>query len=143
VKSPGGLEIVSLAPFLSIVGVHQAAIADDAGRLLDWQGGGAPPEVATLVLAHAAASAAAEWGRRSGCGACLEIIQQHESGVLYLRGLPSQRLLLVQCQSEEAIAAIRALCQQVSDALTVPTVSRGSMSAMPDIAAALHAEPTW
>lgn len=142
-KSPGGLAIVPLASFLSIPGVQQAAIADDAGRLLDWQGGDAPPEVATLVLAHATTSAAAEWGRRAGCGACLEIIQQHESGVLYLRGLPSQRLLLIQCQSEEAIAAIRSLCQQASDALTVPTVSRGSMSAMPDIAAALHAEPTW
>lgn len=141
-KTPEGSATVSLAPFLSIPGVHQAAIADDAGRLLGWQGDGAPPEVAVLVLAHATSAAASELGRRAGCGACLELIQQHESGVLYLRGLPSGRLLLVQCQSEEAIAAIRALCQQ-ADILAAPAISSGPISATLDIAAALHAEPTW
>ena len=75
---------MELSLLTSLPGVVQAALADDSGRLLDHTGEMEPPTAAILVLAHATLAAAAELGRRSGNGDCIEIVQQHEAGVIYL-----------------------------------------------------------
>lgn len=130
------LESISTLP-----GVHQAAVGDDAGRLLDCAGWEEPPTAAMLVLAHATLAAAAELGRRSGTGDCLEIIQQHEGGCIYLYSLPQRRVLLVRCQHSSAIPAVRVACHRcATSAEEVLPVSR---PAVRDLAAAFHAEPAW
>jgi hypothetical protein len=100
-----------------------------------------PPSAAVLVLAHATLAAASELGRRSGSGDCLEIIQQHASGVIYLHSLSQHRVLLVRCLNTDAIPAVRNACQQLSVPLETsrPPVSTASL----DLASALHAEPAW
>ncbi|WP_395747360.1 hypothetical protein [Prosthecobacter sp.] len=130
-----------LAALATLPDVIQAAIADDAGRLLDCAGDAEPPTAAILVLAHATLSAASELGRRSGSGDCLEIIQQHDAGVIYLHGLPQRRVLLVRCQSTAAIPAIRTACE----ALAKPVTTRIRPVSVPafDLTDALHAEPAW
>jgi len=132
------LELKALS---SLLGIHQAAIADDAGRLLDCAGEMEPPSAAVLVLAHATLAAASELGRRSGSGDCLEIIQQHEGGCIYLHSLPQHRVLLVHCQNADAIPAVRSACQHLSAPLETsrPPASTTSL----DLASALHAEPAW
>lgn len=121
--------------------VIQVAIADDAGSLLDCAGDAEPPTAAILVLAHATLSAASELGRRSGSGDCLEIIQQHDGGVIYLHGLPQRRVLLVRCHGSEVVPALRNACQS----LAKPITTRIRPVALPalDMADALHAEPRW
>jgi hypothetical protein len=121
--------------------VHQAAITDDSGRLLDCAGDAEPPTAAILVLAHATLSAASELGRRSGSGDCLEVVQQHDGGVIYLLGLPQRRVLLVRCQSADVMPAIRGACQRLAKSIT--TRVRPVASPLPDISSALHAEPAW
>ncbi len=130
-----------LTSIASLPDVIQAAIADDAGRLLDCAGEAELPTAAILVLAHATLSAASELGRRSGSGDCLEIIQQHDAGVIYLHGLPQRRVLLVRCQSTAPIPAIRAACQELAKPITtrIRPVSVPSF----DLSDALHAEPAW
>lgn len=131
------MELASLA---SMPGVQQAAIADDAGRLLGCAGAGEPPTAAILVLAHATLSAASELGRRSGSGDCLEIVQLHDAGVIYLHGLPQRRVLLVRCESTDVVPFVRAACQDLAKIVTarVRPVARTF-----DLADALHAEPAW
>lgn len=132
---------MELSALASIPEVIQAAVADDAGRLLDCAGGAEPPTAAILVLAHATLSAASELGRRSGSGDCLEIVQQHDGGVIYLHGLPQRLVLLVRCRTTDAIPAIRAACAELARPITtrVRPVSVPSF----DISDALHAEPAW
>ncbi len=133
------LESISLLP-----GVHQAAVGDDAGRLLDCAGWEEPPSAAILVLAHATLAAAAELGRRSGTGDCLEIIQQHEGGCIYLHALPHRRVLLVRCQDSQPIVAVRSACQRFASSTEEPRpVVHVSRPAVRDLASAFHAEPAW
>lgn len=130
-----------LSALTALAGVQQAVISNDAGHLLDSAGVGEPPDAAILVLAHATLAAAAELGRRSGSGACLEIVQQHADGVIYLHSLPQARLLLARCQTTAAIPAIRLACQRFAQA---PATPARPVSTLPlDLAAALHAEPAW
>lgn len=130
-----------LSAFTALPGVLQAVVADDAGRLLGGAGGLPPPDMAVLVLAHATLSAAAEVGQRSGQGDCLEIVQQHQNGVLYLRPVTQGRLLMVRCQSSMAIPAVRGLCQRL---MQLPSAAPASPPSLPvDLTAALHAEPRW
>jgi hypothetical protein len=132
---------MQLHALASIPDIIQVAIADDAGRLLDCAGDAEPPTAAILVLAHATLSAASELGRRSGSGDCLEIVQQHDGGVIYLHGLPQRRVLLVRCHSTDAIPAIRSACET----LAKPITTRIRPVSMPglNLADALHAEPSW
>jgi len=132
------MELNALA---SIPEVIQVAIADDAGRLLDCAGDAEPPTAAILVLAHATLSAASELGRRSGSGDFLEIVQQHDGGVIYLHGLPQRRVLLVRCQSTDAIPAIRSACQTLAKPITT-RIRPVSLPAL-NLSDALHAEPAW
>ncbi|MBB5031627.1 roadblock/LC7 domain-containing protein [Prosthecobacter vanneervenii] len=125
----------------SLPAVIQAAIADDAGRLLACAGEGAPPNAAVLVLAHATLSAAAELGRRSDSGECLEIVQQHEKGVIYLHALPRHRLLLVHCHSPAPIPALRDACARLMPSAS-PPLKTAPIPAL-DLGDALHAEPRW
>lgn len=125
----------------ALPGVRQAAITDDSGRLLDCAGEAEPPTAAILVLAHATLSAASELGRRSGSGDCLEVVQQHDGGVIYLLGLPERRVLLVRCQNSDVIAAIRAASRGLAQSIT--TRVRPVAAPLPDISSALHAEPAW
>ncbi|OYW71735.1 MAG: hypothetical protein B7Z37_26905 [Verrucomicrobia bacterium 12-59-8] len=132
---------MQLTALATLPDVIQVAIADDAGRLLDCAGDAEPPTAAILVLAHATLSAASELGRRSGSGDCLEIVQQHDGGVIYLHGLPQRRVLLVRCQNTDVIPALRAACQQLAKPVTtrVRPVSAPAFG----LADALHAEPAW
>ena len=132
---------MDLTALASIPTVTQIAIADDAGRLLDCAGDAEPPTAAILVLAHATLSAACELGRRSGSGDCLEIVQQHDGGVIYLHGLPQRRVLLVRCQDTSAIPAIRTACEGLATPITtrIRPVSVPSL----DLSDAMHAEPAW
>ncbi|HBJ83198.1 MAG TPA: hypothetical protein DDZ88_04855 [Verrucomicrobiales bacterium] len=132
---------IDLQPLATLPGVRQAAITDDSGRLLDCAGDAEPPTAAILVLAHATLSAASELGRRSGSGDCLEVVQQHDGGVIYLLGLPQRRVLLVRCQNSDVIAAIRAASRRLAQSIT--TRVRPVASPLPDISSALHAEPAW
>ncbi len=132
------MELNALA---SLPAVIQVAIADDAGHLLDCAGAAEPPTAAILVLAHATLSAASELGRRSGSGDCLEIIQQHDAGIIYLHGLPQRRVLLVRCQNTDVIPALRAACQNLAKPIT--TRIRPVSAPLLDLSAALHAEPAW
>lgn len=132
------MELTALA---SIPDVIQVAVADDAGRLIDCAGDAEPPTAAILVLAQATLSAACELGRRSGSGDCLEIVQQHDGGVIYLHGLPQRRVLLVRCQNTGVIPAIRTACEGLAKPITtrIRPVSVPSF----DLSDALHAEPVW
>ncbi|MDP1588484.1 MAG: hypothetical protein Q8M07_12110 [Prosthecobacter sp.] len=130
-----------LQPLATLPGVCQVAITDDSGRLLDCAGDAEPPTAAILVLAHATLSAASELGRRSGSGDCLEVVQQHDGGVIYLLGLPHRRVLLVRCQNSDVIAAIRAASRRLAQSIT--TRVRPVAAPLPDISSALHAEPAW
>ncbi len=122
-------------------GVLQAALTDDSGRLLGCAGGSEPPGTAILVLAHATLAAASELGRRSGSGDCHEIIQQHDSGCIYLHRLPEGRVLLVRCHNIEAIPAVRSACQHF--AAPLESARPPASTATLDLASALHAEPAW
>ena len=132
------MELNALA---SLPNVVQVVIADDAGRLLDCAGDAEPPTAAVLVLAHATLSAASELGRRSGSGDCLEIVQQHDGGVIYLHGLPQRRVLLVRCQNTDVIPAIRMACEGLAKPITtrIRPISAPSFG----LSDALHAEPAW
>jgi len=132
---------MQLTALASLPTVVQVAIADDAGRLLDCAGDAEPPTAAILVLAHATLSAASELGRRSGSGDCLEIVQLHDGGVIYLHGLPQRRVLLVRCQNTDAIPALRTACEGLAKPITtrIRPVSAPSFG----LADALHAEPAW
>lgn len=123
----------------AVPGVLQAVIADDSGRLLECVGDLDPPTAAVLVLGHATISAAAELGRRSGVGDCLELIQRHEGGCVYLHSLPQRRVLMVRCTKEASIEAIRA------GACEVPMLDQGIRTGCRefDISCAIHAEPVW
>lgn len=131
---------MELSLLTSLPGVVQAALADDSGRLLDHTGEMEPPTAAILVLAHATLAAAAELGRRSGNGDCIEIVQQHEAGVIYLHSISHRRVLLVRCSQQDSIPAVRNACQR----LAVPTDLVPKSTFVPqNIASALHAEPAW
>lgn len=121
--------------------VIQAAIADDSGRLLACAGEGEPPTTAELVLAHATLSSAGELGRRSGSGECVEIVQQHEKGVIYLHTLPQHRLLLVRSHYPAPIPALRDACARLQPPAK-PPLKTAPIPAM-DLSDALHAEPRW
>lgn len=132
---------MQLTALASIPDVIQVAIADDSGRLLDCAGDVEPPTAAILVLAHATLSAASELGRRSGSGDCLEIIQQHDGGVIYLHCLPQRRVLLVRSQSTDVIPTIRSACEGLAKPIT--TRIRPVAAPSLDLSDALHAEPAW
>jgi hypothetical protein len=133
------------ASIAALPGVLQAAVADDAGRLLAHAGGASPPSTPMLVLAHATLSAAAELGRRAGAGTFFDMVQHHAAGCIYLRVLTPQQALMVCCENEEAVAAVRHALE------TVPSPDSARPDSLPpppptaafDLAAALHAEPAW
>jgi hypothetical protein len=129
-----------LSALAALPGVIQTAVADDAGRLLGFDGDSEPPTAASLVLAQATLSAASELGRRSGSGDCHEIIQQHEGGCIYLHGLPQRRVLLVRCLNASAVPAVRTLCQNLAAPAETQQAPRPFVT---DMASALHAEPAW
>ncbi|HEY1048911.1 MAG TPA: roadblock/LC7 domain-containing protein [Prosthecobacter sp.] len=131
-------------------GVKQVVIGDDAGRLLDCAGWEEPPTAAILVLAHATLAAASELGRRSGSGDCLELIQQHEGGCIYLHALPHRRVLLVRCQDETSIPHVRGVCHRMSahvraqNEAEVPMPRPAASSPrISDLSSAFLAEPAW
>ncbi len=130
---------MNLSALTSIPGVHQAAVADDSGRLLDLVGEIDPPSSAVLVLGHATLAAAAELGRRSGAGDCIEIVQRHEGGCVYLHSLPHRRVLMVRCGDGSAISAVRAVVESISH-YDEPEPSRCGAF---DVSYAMHAEPAW
>lgn len=134
-----------LESIATLPGVHQAVIGDDAGRLLDCAGWEEPPTAAILVLAHATLAAAAELGRRSGTGDCLEVIQQHEGGCIYLHSLPKRRVLLVRCQDNQCIPAVRVACHLLSTPLEAEKTPSWAapQPAVNSLAAAFHVEPAW
>lgn len=132
-----------LESIAKLPGVHQAVIGDDAGRLLDCAGREEPPTAAILVLAHATLAAAAELGRRSGTGDCLEIIQQHEGGCIYLHALPQRRVLLVRCQDSYPLSALRLACRALSTQVDEKPSFAVVRPAVRDLASAFHAEPAW
>ena len=130
---------MNLSALTAIPGVLQAAIADDSGRLLDFDGELDPPSAAVLVLGHATLAAAAELGRRSGAGDCIEIVQQHEGGCVYLHSLPLRRVLMVRCGDSSAISAVRNAIASISH-YDEPEPAR---CATFDVSYAMHAEPAW
>lgn len=132
---------MTLSSFITLQGVLQAAIADDSGRLLECSGAGEVPTTAVLVLANATLSAANELGSRSGDGHCVDVIQQHESGFIYLRRLPQHRLLMVRCLNDDSLSSIRSLGRQFTS--TAAHSLHGASPVSLDLAAALHAEPSW
>lgn len=150
-----------LESIAAIAGVRQVVIADDAGRLLDCAGWDEPPTAAILVLAHATLAAASELGRRSGSGDCLEVVQQHEGGCIYLHALPHRRVLLVRCHSEASIPAVRHVSQvllaadvqalgemEAEGKVSTPRAVMNSAGSNPssrisDLSAAFLAEPAW
>lgn len=135
------LSNVDISSLAAIPGLHQAAVADDFGRLITCVGKGDPPAAAILVLAHATLAAAGDLGGRAGCGDCVEIIQQHENGIIYLRGLPRRRLLLIRCQNADVIPALRVVMQHFQSASETAGI-RPALCVL-DLSAALHADPAW
>ena len=89
-----------LCSLLQHPGVLSAFVTDDAGHLITAAGEAMPPSAGVLVLAHATLSAASEFGRRSGSGDCIELVQHHEGGLVLLRGLPHRHALIVRCEAE-------------------------------------------
>jgi hypothetical protein len=105
-----------LSALAALPGVIQTAVADDAGRLLGFDGDSEPPTAAILVLAHATLSA------------------------IYLHGLPQRRVLLVRCLNASAVPAVRTLCQNLAAPAETQQAPRPFVT---DMASALHAEPAW
>ena len=130
---------MNLSALTAIPGVLQAAVADDSGRLLDFDGELDPPSAAVLVLGHATLAAAAELGRRSGAGDCIEIVQQHEGGCVYLHSLPRRRVLMVRCGDSSAIRAVRNAIASISHYDEPEPARRATF----DVSYAMHAEPAW
>lgn len=135
-----------LGSIARLPGVKQAVVGDEAGRLLDCAGWEAPPTTPVLVLAHATLAAASELGRRSGSGDCLEVVQQHEGGCIYLHALPHRRVLLVRCQDEGSVSVLRGMCQglsaQVHAHVEMPRRVMAS-ARIDDLSSAFLAEPAW
>lgn len=133
-----------LSPLLQIPGVQSAFITDDAGHLMAATGRDLPPPAGVLVLAHATISAASEFGRRSGAGDCVELVQHHEGGLVLLRGLPQRRALVVRCQPDAPMDQVRLQAAALAAAsLDTPPVRRAPMASSLDLADALHAMPAW
>ena len=143
--SPVFFMSIDLESIATLPGIQQAAIGDDAGRLLGCAGHESPPTAAILVLAHATLAAAAELGRRSGAGDCVEVIQHHEGGCICLHSLPGRRVLLVRCRDEQCMPAVRAACRlAASRAVTEKAHAwRAAPAAVSSLSAAFHAEPAW
>lgn len=102
--------------FTSIPGVVTACVADAGGTILHLEG--QQPTQAVLVLAQASYSAAGESGRRGRVGDCVEMLQRHEGGLIYQRGLPAGRLLWVLCEMHTDISALSHLAGQLEKQLT-------------------------
>ncbi|MFN7564341.1 MAG: hypothetical protein ACK5TH_21400 [Prosthecobacter sp.] len=132
-----------LSPLLQISGVQSAFITDDSGHLLTATGKDLPPPAGVLVLAHATISAASEFGRRSGSGDCIELVQHHEGGLVLLRGLPRRQALVVRCEPETDMQLVRHVAAGLQAVTTTPPAHRASVSASLDLADALHAMPAW
>ena len=130
-----------MTSLLEIPGVQSACVADEVGHLIDCVGSSSPPVAAVLVLANATLSAAAELGRRSGSGDCIEIVQHHEGGMIYLRGLPDRQTMVVRCLPETDMAALSRAAVSVARPRRAP-VGRPNVSSM-DLGSALHAMPAW
>lgn len=97
-----------------------------------------------LVLAHATISAASEFGRRSGSGDCVELVQHHEGGLVLLRGLPQRRALVVRCQPDTSIDHVRRLAASLPLNISgKPAAPKTTMHASLDLSEALHAMPAW
>lgn len=133
-----------LSSLLQIPGVQSAFITDDGGHLMAATGKDLPPPAGVLVLAHATISAASEFGRRSGSGDCVELVQHHEGGLVLLRGLPQRQALVVRCQPDTDMNLVRQVAATLTFAsATPPPARRASMPASLDLADALHAMPAW
>ncbi|MBL9130194.1 MAG: hypothetical protein JNG86_03285 [Verrucomicrobiaceae bacterium] len=128
-----------MTDLLSIPGVQSACITDDSGHLVEHVGHAQPPTAAVLVLAHATLTAASELGRRSGSGDCVEILQQHEGGLILLRCLPSRHALLVRCLPGADISAVSRAAARIVAAPRLRPVAAPLL----DLQDALHAMPAW
>lgn len=132
-----------LSPLLQLPGVLSAFITDDAGHLITSAGESMPPSAGVLVLAHATLSAASEFGRRSGSGDCIELVQHHEGGLVLLRGLPHRHALIIRCQPGADMDAIRrhvaALQFQPPHQSPRPVMPASALN----LGDALHAMPAW
>lgn len=133
-----------LSPLLQIPGVQSAFITDDAGHLMAATGRDLPPPAGVLVLAHATISAASEFGRRSGSGDCVELVQHHEGGLVMLRGLPQRRALVVRCLPGTSMEQVRSLAASLPLIISdTPPAPRATRHATLDLSDALHAMPAW
>jgi hypothetical protein len=128
---------------LAIPGVQSVCITDSTGGLQECAGPGQPPDPAITVLAQATFTAAAELGRRAGAGECLDLLQQHEDAVLYLRGLPWQRVLLVRCLPSVDPAALRHAAARIGTTTSAPGHPAPPPPPVLDLGSALHAMPAW
>jgi len=131
-----------MPPLPAIPGLLSAAITDDAGQVLGFQGEGPPPSAAVLVLAQATLGAASELGRRSGSGDCVELVQQHEGGLILLRGLSNRRVLLLRCLPGTDMAAV-SQAAAVLDTETPAAPPRPAFEADISLADAFLASPKW
>jgi hypothetical protein len=94
------------------------------------------------VLAQATLGAASELGRRSGSGDCVELVQQHEGGLILLRGLSNRRVLLLRCLPGTDMAAVsRAAAALDTETPAVP--KRAAFEADISLADAFLASPKW
>ncbi|MEZ5386428.1 MAG: hypothetical protein R3F13_13020 [Prosthecobacter sp.] len=130
---------MNLSAIASIPGVLQACVTDDGGHLLANCGELDPPSAAVLVLGHATLTAAAEMGRRFGAGDCIEIVQQHEGGCVYLHGLPRRCVLIVRCRDDSSISELRNAAMNLSPTNEISVSTTGAF----DVSSAMHAEPAW
>ena len=104
-----------------------------------------PPGHAVLVLAQATLSAAGEAGRRGGAGDCVELLQQHDGGLIYLRSLPQGRVLFVRCENTTDIPSLSHQAAQMEYAQHAEAAPQApTPEAVPlNLSDAFLAEPRW
>lgn len=132
-----------LSSLLQHPGVLSAFVTDDAGHLITAAGESMPPSAGVLVLAHATLSAASEFGRRSGSGDCIELVQHHEGGLVLLRGLPHRHALIVRCEAEANMDSVRSHAATFQLSTTGSTQPRRASTPALNLGDALHAMPAW
>lgn len=132
-----------LSSLLQHPGVLSAFVTDDGGHLITAAGEAMPPSAGVLVLAHATLSAASEFGRRSGSGDCIELVQYHEGGLVLLRGLPHRHALIVRCEAGANMDSVRSHAATFQLSPAAPTHPRRASASTLNLGDALHAMPAW
>jgi hypothetical protein len=131
---------VGLASLAALPALTHAVVTNKSAHLFACTSGGTPP-TAILVLAQATLAAVNEFGSRASCGHCSEIIQMHEHCVIYIRNLPRRRLMLAQCESLDAIPALRSATRDLGEPASPVEVKQAAP--VLDLSSALHAERSW